>query len=471
VGISPATLWEYRRGNFPLPLSLLRRLCEAVGEDAAPGERLWRDTERHRFLDRGYPEALAEFWVLCGRQGLAENRLLKMGLSTATVRRLRYLELTPWSEVEAIARKLCRGDGELDHFKSLWTRDEAAQRRERKDGFGPRLQQLRKQQGVTRRELADLFGIGGKKPARIIKYIEEDGFYSAQAHPAGLVAFLAGGTPEEARLLQLWQQRRRQFHRRHRPETRIDHRLARELYGFELPDMEPVLGYSNLEYQKIERGVSPLLDSACDRILQAIHQAGQARVQTLLKKRQAVEAERGNWQSPPNVVELFSRLARREGGLVPLARLLNGAGVKGTSPARLRQIVQGKEVPAWFFIEQVGKQCGVGDLDDVRQDWHERFRAQLQRGQRSPLGVELRVLMAEVATTMRAFSPRLGFNYSVLVRDMQRIDRDQPVKWFHVERIMKARGLSGNDELWREIRAWWYTASERRRPSDKTAAK
>src|SRR5438067_12544197 len=33
VGISPATLWEYRRGNFPLPLPILRRLCQAVGED------------------------------------------------------------------------------------------------------------------------------------------------------------------------------------------------------------------------------------------------------------------------------------------------------------------------------------------------------------------------------------------------------------------------------------------------------
>ena len=49
---------------------------------------------------------------------------------------------------------------------------------------------------MSRRELADLFGVGGKKPARIIKYIEEDGFYSMQAYPAGLVAVLAGRSPE-----------------------------------------------------------------------------------------------------------------------------------------------------------------------------------------------------------------------------------------------------------------------------------
>src|SRR4029077_9456777 len=132
-----------------------------------------------------------------------------------------------------IAGKLCRGHEELDHLKGLWTRDEAAGRRERKDGFGPRLQQLRKPQGVARRALADLFGIGGKKPARIIKYIEEDGFYSAQAHPAGLAALLVPRAAERAALLAAWQERRTHFHRRHRPETRIDLRLARELYGFE----------------------------------------------------------------------------------------------------------------------------------------------------------------------------------------------------------------------------------------------
>src|SRR5262249_25771224 len=38
VGISPTTLWEYRRGNFPLPLVLLQRLCRAAGEDCAHAE-------------------------------------------------------------------------------------------------------------------------------------------------------------------------------------------------------------------------------------------------------------------------------------------------------------------------------------------------------------------------------------------------------------------------------------------------
>ncbi len=40
VGISPATLWEYRRGNFPLPLALLRQLCKTVGEDIVQAEVL-----------------------------------------------------------------------------------------------------------------------------------------------------------------------------------------------------------------------------------------------------------------------------------------------------------------------------------------------------------------------------------------------------------------------------------------------
>ena len=79
----------------------------------------------------------------------------------------------------------------------------------------------------------------------------------------------------------------------------------------------------------------------------------------------------------------------------------------------------------------------------------------------SPLGVELRILIAEVAPSLRAFSPRLGFNYSVLTREFQRIDRDELLKWFHVERILKAVGVPADSERWREVRSLWSTAEIR----------
>jgi transcriptional regulator with XRE-family HTH domain len=461
VGISPVTLWEYRRGNFPLPLELLRRLCQAVGEDSGPAEALWYEAERRRFLERGYPEALAEFWVRCARQGHAEKHLLQMGLSTATVRRLRYLELPPWTEVAAVARRLSRDDQECQALEALWVRDEAAQRRQRRDGFGARLKQLRKQQGISRRELADLFGIGGKKPARIIKYIEEDGFYSAQAYPAGLVAILAGSQRDE--ILELWLERRRQFHRRHRPETRVELRLAREQYGFTIQDMKKILGYSSLEYQRIERGVMPLRESALERILQAIHLVGSGKVEALLQWQSARQAERTAWQESGTVPDMIRLLAQREGGLIPLMRFLKQAGLKGLWTGRLRAITQGQEVPAWPVVEGIGKACGLGDMTEIRRDWTGRYRERLRQRCASPLGVELRLLMAETASTPRAFSPRLGFNYSVLIRDLQRIDRDEPVKWFHVERILRAAGLRPEEDRWRELHALWYTAAERKK--------
>ena len=88
-------------------------------------------------------------------------------------------------------------------------------------------------------------------------------------------------------------------------------------------------------------------------------------------------------------------------------------------------------------------------------------RARLLTYFSSPLAVELRLLIAEVAATLRAFSPRLGFNYSVLIRDLQRIDTDKPLKWFHIERILRAAGLPPEDERWKKIHALWYTAGER----------
>jgi transcriptional regulator with XRE-family HTH domain len=460
VGISPATLWEYRRGNFPLPLALLRRLCAAVAADPAPGEALWHDAERRRLLARGYPPALAELCVLCARAGRPESHFL----STAALRRLRYFELPRWASVAEAARAVCRADDEFLALQKLWLRNEQEQHGREANDFGRRLKQLRQQQGVTRRELADLFGIGGKKPARILKYVEEDGFYSMQAYPAGLVALLAGRNGDVEGLLELWRQRRQVFHRRHRPEMRIDLRLAREAYGFELKDVAPRLGYTSREYQKIEAGAEPLRETARARILGAIHQAGRERVEELLGRRRAAQARGLLWRAPRSLTEMITLLARREGGLAPLARLLRRTpGLEGISTVRLRAIARGAETPAWCVLAQVGRAGGVEDLSIAHHDWAERFRARLEGGGRSPLGVELRLLVAEVAPSLRAFSPRLGFNYSVLTREFQRIDRDDPIQWFHVERVLRAAGLPPDGERWREVRALWATASARRK--------
>jgi transcriptional regulator with XRE-family HTH domain len=465
VGISAATLWEYRRGNFPLPLALLRQMCAAVGEDDAGAEKLWREAERQRLRHRGYPEALVEFWVLCGRAGYVEKDLLALGVGTAAVRRLRYLELPAWRDVAEVVRQLCPEEKERLALEKLWRRGENGRTEKPADDFGLRLRQLRKLHGIDRRDVTDLFGIGGKKPARILKYVEEDGFYSAQAYPAGLAALLARDESERAALLDAWRERRTQFHRRHRPETRIDLRLARELYGFEPADMEPILGYSSPEYQKIERGVQPLADTARERILHAIHQGGQRRIEALLRQRQEREKERGAWRSPSSVPALISLLAQREGGMIPLSRHLKKAGLKGLWTARLRAIARGEETPPWCMLDQIARTCGVEELADLRDDWSQRYRQRLEAECASPLGVELRLLIGAQAASLREFSPRLGFNYSVLVRDLQKIDRDDFVKWYHVERIARAAGLPADDERWRALHALWRTASDRKKLS------
>jgi len=465
VGISPATLWEYRRGNFPLPIAVLRHLCAAVEEDTTQAEELWHQAERRRLLERGYPEALAELCVLCARAGHPESHFL----STASLRRLRYFELPRWATVAEVAQGLCRNDDEFLALQKLWLGNETDQRGQSRNDFGLRVKQLRLEQKLTRRELADLFGVGGKKPARIIKYIEEDGFYSMQAYPAGLVAVLAGRSPEAAGLLDLWKERRQIFHRRHRPEMRVDLRLARETYGFELKDVAPLMGYSAREYQKIEGGIEPLRDTARERIIQAIQAAGQRRVEDLLAHRRALQAAEMAWRAPRSVAELITLLARREGGLAPLVRLLRRApGLNGLSTVRLRGIVRGDETPPWCLLFAIGTAGGVEDLTIAHHDWAERYRISLDTWCASPLGVELRVLIAEVAPSLRAFSPRLGFNYSVLTREFQRIDRDDPLKWFHVERILRAVGVPPDCERWREVRALWSTAEARRKKPTNT---
>jgi hypothetical protein len=150
--------------------------------------------------------------------------------------------------------------------------------------------------------------------------------------------------------------------------------------------------------------------------------------------------------------------------VLPLTRLLRRAGLRGLWAGRLRAVIRGEEVPPWPVLARVGQACGVADLAAAHDDWRERYRARLQRLCPSPLGVELRLLIGEVATTLRDLSPRLGFNYSVLVREFQRLDRDEPIRWFHVERLLRVLGVPPEGERWKEMRALWSTADSRRKP-------
>jgi transcriptional regulator with XRE-family HTH domain len=460
VGISPTTLWEYRRGHFPLPLPMLRALCQVVGEDPTPVEALWLQAERQRLGDRGYPRPLAEFWALCTRAGYGEKDLPKLGLRTASLRRLRYLELPPWQEIMPAAKAVCRADDELLQLERLWVAQDNGEGTQGADPFGLRVQDLRARKGLSRRAIAELFGIRGRKPARLIQSIEEDGCYSAQVYPAGLAALLADGRQEQTELLELWQIRRGQFHRRHRPETRTELRLARELYGLAYNDMEPTLGYTVLEYQRIERGAFPLAPSACARILDAIHREGQCRVEDLLKRKAVRDAERAAWRAPSSVRELIVRLAAREGGVAPLLRRLRQGGILGLWAGRLRALAQGVELPPWPLLEKIGWACGVEDLEAVRWDWQERYRARLHAEGGAPLAVEVRLLLAEVAMTAREFSKRLGVDPSALARTLQRMERGRPVKWGPLERILRAAGLQLTDRRWAQIHAWWYTTKD-----------
>ncbi len=523
VGVSAATLWEYRRGNFPVPHAILRKMCDTLKVEFERAENVWQDSERTRFLDRGFPASLAEFCMLRLRAGHAESDLLELGLGTAQLRRLCYLELLPWARIAGVAKTMCRNDAELRNLRELWQEDYRQQKGEGLHAFGLRLKKLREQQGITRREMSDLFLVGGKKPARIIKHIEEDGHYSQQAFPAGLIALLADplisddalsenlskspsdsatehadsnnghshgrnngtarGTQEAAsmngasvtdlaeasnaeaadrlafeeslELRKLWEQRRIRFHLRHRPEMQLDLRLQREFFGFDVNDAAKVLGYTSLEYQKIERGIEQLSDSARTRILKALSEAGYEKVDRIFQRRNRRDTKRVAWKSPGSVSEMIRLLAVREGGLVPLSRTLRDAELAGISPPRLRSYLQEEETPSWSLLHGIAESCGVKKLGEVHINWIHRYREQLKKKSDSLLAVELRLLIAEVAPTLRAFAKRLPFNYSVLLRDLYRVEGHEPIKWPHIERLLRAAGLPSSSERWRVIVRLW----------------
>src|SRR5262249_22782917 len=157
------------------------------------------------------------------------------------------------------------------------------------------------------------------------------------------------------------------------------------------------LGYTATEYQRIERGVSPLTPAAEERILEAIKRAGQQRVADLLRRREEREVGRLAWQSPPSVQALIGLLARRDRAFLALERRLKQAGVAWAWADRLRGIARAREVPPWHLLGQVARACGVENLAQAHGDWQEGYAAVLRGRGYSPLGVEVRLTIDEAA--------------------------------------------------------------------------
>ena len=270
-----------------------------------------------------------------------------------------------------------------------------------------------------------------------------------------LPGFLESDTAKDLR--EQWEKRRVRFHLRHRPEMQLDLRLQREYFGFDVAVAANLLGYTSLEYQKIERGIESLSDSARQRILEALNDAGHQRIHELFARRDERDQRRLAWQRPDSVSSMLSLLAEREGGIVPLSRVLAEAGQYGISPPRLRSYILGEETPTWYLLAEIAETCGVRLLRPVHIDWIHRYRTQLQQKSDSLLAIELRLLIAEVEPTLRAFSERLPFNYSVLLRDLYKVEQKAKFKWFHIERILNAAGLPPESERWRVIHRLWLT--------------
>ena len=395
------------------------------------------------------------------RAGHPESHLLRLGVSNATFRHLRYLELPPWEEVAVAARKLCRDSCELQALQKLWAQGE--QEQQLLTGFGPHLKELTNGWASVAANWR-ICSASAVKSRRIFKHIEEDGLYSAVAYPAGLVAVLTTDSAERTRLLDLWQQRRVDFHRRRRPETRTELRLVRRTvwvqpgrHGTAAGLHQPGVSEGRARRQS---AAGHRASASCGRCTRRVSGAWTPCCSSDARRRCA-----GRCGDAALGRGLITSLADREGGLLPLARLLKGAGLRGLWIGRLRAMVQCCELPAWPVLEQLALVCGVEDLSDLRQDWSTRYRAQLQERYTSPLAVELRGLIAEKANTLRDLSPKLGFNYSVLVREFQRIDHDEPLRWFHIERLLRVLQVRPDGERWKEIRALWSTVCDRNKPA------
>jgi len=158
---------------------------------------------------------------------------------------------------------------------------------------------------------------------------------------------------------------------------------------------------------------------------------------------------------PSTVMQAVTRLRDRHGGYVPLARVLHDETQRGLclSPAHLKQIERGQEVPALPLLEHLVTRGGSRLTTELVRDWYDRMPSYLAEHQklrwRHPLARGFGIIVFEKWHSLYAFWEEQfqdDFTYSIVTRNFQQLNgRKSDFPWTTVSRYLNAVGIGVSD--------------------------
>lgn len=208
-------------------------------------------------------------------------------------------------------------------------------------------------------------------------------------------------------------------------------------------------GYSRIDILLLERGIRKVSAAETKRLVQLIETFPSRKVS-------AASARLAELNSPPTTVrQAVERLKERHGGYIPLSRPLHDESDRRLSftPARLKRIAAGDEVPALPLLKYLVMKGGTRVTPDLVRDEYNRMSAYLS-GQgplrwRHPLARGFGMVIFEKWHSLHQFWEEQfqeNFSYSIVTRNFQQLNgMSYDFPWTTASRYLNAAGVGVSD--------------------------
>ncbi len=226
-------------------------------------------------------------------------------------------------------------------------------------------------------------------------------------------------------------------------------RRHRILCGVMPQQLAGVSGYAKADILLIERGLREVSASEERRLVKLIETFPARKISQARARLAELTA------SPKTVRQAVTRLKDRHGGYIPLSRVVHDEMDRRLSftPARLRRIERGEEVPALPLLKHLVTGGGTQLTPDLVMDWYDRMPKYLSENHklrwRHPLVRGFGMVIFEKWHSLHHFWEEQfqdDFSYSIVTRNFQQLNgRGYRFPWTTVSRYLNAAGVGVSD--------------------------
>ncbi|MDA1055650.1 MAG: hypothetical protein O3C40_35085 [Planctomycetota bacterium] len=226
-------------------------------------------------------------------------------------------------------------------------------------------------------------------------------------------------------------------------------RRHRILCGVTPRQLADVSGYSKADILLSEHGLLELSAAEEKRLVKLTETFPAAKIKQARARLAELTAP------PTNVIQAVTRLRDRHGGYVPLSRLLHHDADRRLclSPAHLKHIERGEEVPALPLLKHLVTRGGTELSPELVRDWYNRVPKYLVENKklrwRHPLVRGFGIIVFEKWHSLYAFWQEQfqdDFSYSIVTRNFQQLNgRGSDFPWTTVSRYLNAIGVGVSD--------------------------